>query len=276
MPIKKTHATYFFLPDRQWLYRASLVMLVTLSALLLIMSKTNNPAVAGLRTHITDAVTPVLEVTASPMNAVHNAGVWLVELVHMHSENIALKNEKIELLKWQAQAKAMQAENESLRALLKVVPAKKSTYITSHIVSDLGGPYVHSALINSGSTQGIKKDEAVVSENGLMGRVMDVGTSSARILLLSDMNSHIPVIAEHAHEKSILVGNNTDVPTLSYLSADSKIKVGERIVTSGDGGIFPQGIPVGVVTSVTKGTVKVQPYVDASVVEYVSVIDYSF
>jgi len=276
MAIKKARTTYLPLPGKQWFYRASLLMLIMLGMTMMIMSKTNNPAIAKLRTHITDLVTPVLSIASSPMDVAHNMGTWIAELSRLREENVALKNENLELLKWQSAAKTMETENESLRALLNVVPEQKNTYITAHVVSDLGGPYVHSALINGGSESGIKKDEATINENGLMGRIVDVGANSARVLLLDDINSRVPVIAEQAHEKGILVGNNTDTPTLSYLSGNSKIKPGDRIVTSGDGGVFPAGIPVGVVMAVEKGTVKIQPFVDATKVEYVSVVDYSF
>lgn len=276
MPIKKARTSYILLPDKQWMYRASLFMLITASIALLVMSKTNNPAVTRLRTNITDVATPILTVAASPMDALHNAGVWLVETVRLREENIALRNANIDLLKWQAQAKSMEVENESLRKLLNVVPTQKATYITARLVSDMGGPYMHSALINGGSANGIKKDQAAISENGLLGRIVDVGDHSARLLLLNDINSRVPVIAEHSREKSILVGNNTAMPVLSYLASDSKVKVGERIVTSGDGGIFPEGIPVGIIVAISKNVVRVQPYVDATSVQYMSVVDYSF
>ena len=276
MASKKIRSQSLLLPGKHVVYRASVVMMVTLAMALMIMSKTNNPAVTRLRTHVMDGVTPLLTLASSPMNAVHNMGTWIGEMSRLRQENVALKNENVELLKWQSQAKAMEAENKSLHALLHVVPSQKSSFITARIVSDLGGPYVHSALINGGGDSGIKKDEAAISDNGLLGRVVDVGDSSARILLLNDINSRVPVIAENSHEKSILVGNNSDTPTLSYITSESKIKVGERIVTSGDGGIFPEGIPVGIVTNVNKGAVKVQPYVDATRVEYVSIVDYSF
>jgi rod shape-determining protein MreC len=135
---------------------------------------------------------------------------------------------------------------------------------------------VHSALVNGGSSSGIKKDEAVTDEDGLLGRVISTGAGSARVLLLSDINSHVPVMAEHTQEKSILSGNNTDWPMLTYLPANSKIEVGERIVTSGDGGIFPPNVPVGVVTAIEDGKVKVQLFADVAKAEYVSVIDYAF
>ena len=276
MANKKIRSQSALLPGKHWFYRASVVLMITCSMTLMVMSKTNNPAVGKLRTSVMDVVTPLLAIASSPLDTVHNFGTWIGEISRMRQENVALKNENIELLKWQAQAKTMEAENKSLRGLLNVVPAQKSTYITARVVSDIGGPYIHSALINGGSDSGIKKDHAAISENGLLGRVVDVGTSSSRILLLNDINSRVPVIAEMSHEKSILVGNNSDAPALSYISGESKIQIGERIVTSGDGGIFPEGIPVGIVTSVNKGAVKVQPYVDTTRVEFVSVVSYSF
>jgi rod shape-determining protein MreC len=276
MAIKKARTTYFPLPDKRWLHRASLVTVIAFSTTLVVMSKTNNPAASNIRTKLTDIMTPILSVAASPMDAVNGAGVWIAEMIQLRAENVALKNEKIELLQWQAQAKTMQIENDSLRSLLNVVPTHNKTFITARIVSDLGGPYVHSALINGGSENGIKKDEAAISDSGLIGRVVDVGVSSARVLLLSDINSRVPVVIERTREKSILAGNNTDTPTLSYLTGDSKIKVGDRIITSGDGGVFPEGIPVGMITSIGADGVKVQPYVNATNAEFVSVIDYSF
>ena len=276
MAIKKARTSFFLLPDKIWLHRASLLLTLACSVSLMVMNKTGNPAASNIRTRVSDIVAPVLAVAASPMDAVNNVGTWMVEVVHMRSENVALKSENAELLKWQAQAKTLQAENDSLRALLSVVPAQKKSFITARIVSDLGGPYVHSALINGGSEQGIKKDEAAINAGGLVGRIVDVGTSSARILLLSDINSRVPVIAERTHEKAILSGNNSDTPTLSYLAGNSKIQAGDRIITSGDGGIFPQGLPVGIVSSIVDGAIKVQPYTDATKAEYISVVDYRF
>lgn len=274
--IKKARTSSLLIADKLWLQRASFVLFLTIGVTLMAMSKTGNPAVTRLRTHINDAVVPVLAVAASPMDAIHNAGAWVGELVQMRRENIALRNANIELMKWQEQAKAQSAELESLRKLLNVVAASKSSFITARIVSDVGGPYVHSALISGGSLEGIKKDQAVLGEHGLLGRVVDVGEKSARVLLLSDINSRVPVLAEGSREKSILVGNNTDTPTLAYLMADSKIKAGDRIVTSGDGGIFPAGIPVGIVTSIDQGAVTVQPFVQPSQAQFVSIVDHDF
>lgn len=260
-------------PVKQWFSRASVVLLMTAGVALMVMSKSGNPMAERLRTSITDVAVPVLAFAASPMDAIARGGAWISETVHMRSENVMLRNQNVQLLQWQALAKEMEAENKSLRSLLNVIPAQKRNYITARVVSDLGGPYVHAALINGGKSHGIRKDQAVINEDGLVGRVVEAGETSARVLLLSDINSRVPVLAEKSREKSILSGNNDGLPTLSYLAADSKVALGERIVTSGDGGIFPSGVPVGVVTGIEKGAVQVQPFVDTTKIEYVSAID---
>ncbi len=276
MAIKKTRNAYILLPGKQWYYRASLSMMVGFAIALMIMSKTNNPNISRLRMQIADAVTPVIAFVGRPMDTFYDAGTWLTEMAALRKENVMLKNQNAELMQWQGAAKSMEAENESLRKLMNVVSSHKSGYITTRVVSDVSGPYVHSALISGGSKDGIVKDQPVMSESGLMGRIVDTGESSARVLLLNDINSRVPVIAENAQIKSILVGNNSGLPSLSYLASDNKIQVGDRIVTSGDGGVFPKGLAVGVVTSVDDGIVSVQPFVDPSKAEYVTVVDYSF
>jgi rod shape-determining protein MreC len=248
---------------------------MAMSLALVVMSQTSNQTATRLRIALMDFITPIISVAAKPVDAVANVGAWINDVTHLYSENIALKNENAQLLQWQSIAKNMEAENKSLRALMNAVAIPKNNYITARIFTDMGGPYVRSALIGGGIDQGIKKDQAVISEKGLVGRVVEAGSSSSRVLLLSDINSRIPVMSESSREKTILVGNNSDLPSLSYISADSNIKVGERIITSGDGGVFPQGIAVGVVTKIEKGIIRVQPFVDATSIEYISVVDYS-
>jgi rod shape-determining protein MreC len=276
MTVKKTRAAYIFLPGRQWLGRATVALLVTSSIVLLTMNKTGNPAAVRLRSNITDIMAPVLAVASSPLDAMHDAGTWFQEMSQLRERNLILEQQNQQLLKWQAAAQEMQSENTALHNLMNVVPSQKSSYVTARLVSDVSGPYVHSALINGGIANGIKQDQAVINDKGLLGRVISVGNNSARILLLSDINSRVPVVTEHTQEKGILAGNNTDFPTLAYLPTTSEITVGERIVTSGDGGIFPAGIAVGVVTSVKGGAIKVQLFSDVAKAKYVSIVDYAF
>jgi rod shape-determining protein MreC len=272
---RKPYSQAVGLPSRHWLYRATLALMVAFGLTLMVMSKTGNPAVVRIRTSIADQLAPVLSVAARPLDAVSEAGQWFQEMGQLRADNIDLKNQNLRLREWQNAARDLEVENKSLRSLLNVIPPPKSTYITAHVVSDLGGPFLRSALISGGSDQGIKKDQAVINQDGLVGRIVEVGTSSARVLLITDINSRIPVVAEKSHEKSILIGNNYELPSLSYLSADSRVQVGERIVTSGDGGIFPKGITVGVVSSVEGGKVVVQPFVDSAKIDYINIVNFS-
>jgi len=240
------------------------------------MSKTANPVAGNLRLAILDTVTPFIAAAASPFDAVANIGDWFSSMVAMRDENVTLKNQNLQLLQWQSMAKHMEAENQSLKRLMNAVPSRKSSYITAHMVSDISGPYAKSALLGGGKDHGIKIDQAVINEDGLIGRVIEAGNTSARVLLLADINSRVPVMAERTRQKTILAGNNSGLPALSYLSGNNDLVIGDRIVTSGDGGIFPAGIPVGVVASVSGSTVVVQPYADVSRIEYVSAIDYTF
>ena len=273
----KIHAQHLTItPSRHLLTRGSLLLMVIAALSMMVMSHAENSATSRLRLAVTDIFTPVISAVSAPLDALAGAGNWVSEMGNLRAENIALKNANVLLLKWQEAAKNMQAENASLRELLKVVPDKKPSYITAKIVADVGGVYGHSALVNGGKNQGIKKEQPVVNERGLVGRIVDVGENSAHALLLNDINSRVPVVGETAQEKAILVGNNNSLPSLSFLPADSTIKVGERIITSGDGGVFPRGIAIGMVESVENGIVRVRPFVDNVASEYVSVVDYQF
>mgnify|MGYP002785393146 CR=1 FL=1 len=271
----KSVSTRAFLPSKQWTGRAGVFFMICASLALFAMNKAENPAIIKLRTSVADAVVPVLGVLASPVEAVRSAEAWVAEMATLREENIRLKNENIQLAKWQAVAREMETENTALRNMLHVVPQQKYSYITARVVTDLSGPFAHAALLNGGNAQGIRQDQAVMTADGLIGRVVEAGERSARVLLLTDINSRVPVMTEVSREKSILVGAGHDMPSLSYLGAASQIAVGERVVTSGDGGIFPPGIPVGVVVSVD-GAVKVKPLVNPSKVTFVSAIDYTF
>lgn len=261
---------------RQVASRFSLIVLVFSSIALIITNQIGSNFSAHVRSAVSDVVTPVIITASKPLDAIAGIGTWFGEIINLRSENIALKNTNLQLMKWQTVAKNMEIENRNLRNLMNAVSLPKSNYITTKVVSDSGGPYVRSALVNGGLTQGVKKDFAVINENGLVGRVIEAGNTSSRILLINDINSRIPVMGEESRERTILVGNNDRLPSLSYVSADSRIKLGERIVTSGDGGVFPSGIAVGIVSKIENGKINVQPFVDTANIEYVSIIDYSF
>ena len=172
-------------------------------------------------------------------------------------------------------ARELQAENASLRGLLNFQTGPKVSFVTASVVADASSSFVRSLIVLGGTKAGVAKGQAAMTGAGLAGRVLEVGERSARILLITDINARVPVVAERSRDQAVLAGRNSDLPELLYLSRDNDVKVGDRIVTSGQGGVFPAGLPVGEVTSVTGGHIQVQPFVDFSRLENIRLIDYS-
>jgi len=114
----------------------------------------------------------------------------------------------------------------------------------------------------------------VISGEGLVGRLTEVGVRAARVLLITDLNSRVPVIVESSHTAAVLAGDNSERPRLVYLGNAKDIKIGDRVVTSGEGGIFPPGLPVGVVAALDSGLPRVEPYAELSELGYVMAVDY--
>jgi len=195
-------------------------------------------------------------------------------LMALAKENAELREANRRLRSWQAVAYRLEAENGALRDLLRMAPDPSSRYITARVVADNGGAFVRSVLVSAGQRDGVVQGQAAVTGEGLAGRVAQVGTRAAQVLLITDMNSRIPVMLAHSRERAVLAGNNTNRPALLYLGPRSQVEPGDRILTSGDGGVFPAGLPVGVVAASEDGKVPVQPFVDWDRMEYLRLIDY--
>ena len=276
--VKKSYAYAYqgVINYRPLAQRLSVALFLTVSVALIFLSRSESDIAKTLRVAITDVVVPVVDVASKPVDSAKQAGLWLADIATIHSQNVHLKEMNANLMQWQHLAKQMEAENAALKKLLNYAPAQQIAFISSKIVADTSGPYVKSALINSGSKQGVRPNLAAMNDTGLVGRVVEVGNNSARILLLTDINSRIPVMTETTRERSILAGENSELASLLYLADGERVQVGERIVTSGDGGMFPAGLPVGIVTEAGPSGVKVMPLVDWQHLEYIKVVDFNF
>jgi rod shape-determining protein MreC len=263
------------LPGRQVMTRGGRFLLLTVLIVLLVMGRNGNPYIQKMRMQLADVLVPVLSVVSAPLDAVRSTAGGMKNWAYAYQQSRELKAENRELLKWQALAKDMQVENDKLRKLLHVAPRREASYVTATIVSDHGSSFSSAALINAGTEEGVAVNQAAISERGLIGRVIETGKHSAKLLLLTDMNSRIPVMNERTREKMILMGKATGLPMLSYVSTDSNSRKGDRIITSGDGGVFPKNIPVGIIRDDDKSAMQVELFADMASVEYVSVIQFN-
>ena len=142
------------------------------------------------------------------------------------------------------------------------------------MVGDPGGAFVRTVVVTAGARDGVRRGQAVMSGQGLVGRVVQVGEWSSRVLLITDLNARIPVVLESTRQRAMLSGDNSDHPTLSYLPANTELTPGERVFTSGHGGLFPPGLPVGMVAVDAHTHPRVVPMADLSRIEHVQIVDF--
>ena len=262
-------------PVRVWVQRFAFLFLLAVSGALIIMSQAKFSAADRIRTHVVDAFAPILETLSQPVDSISGWIGTARELVAVQEENVRLRAEVADLQRSAGESARLTAENQSLRTLIKAIPTIAGNHITARVIGDAGGTFVHSLLLNAGLNDGVRKGLAVVNAEGLVGRVTGAGGRSARVLLVIDLNSRIPVVVQSTRDRAILAGDNTDQPRIVHLPAGAPVTPGDRIVTSGHGGVFPPGIAVGVVASVDEDGVRVRPYVNWHRLEFVRVVDYS-
>jgi len=250
-------------------------VLVGLGFLIFLFSIVSPQSISGVRMSVTDSVAPLLGTITKPVvhaaDMVRNAS----GLGDLQAENIRLKQENLRLKEWYQTALLLEAENKSLRDLLNVKIEPHYKTITARTLADNGNAFAKSILISAGSKDGVQKGQAVMASEGLIGRVVEAGQHSARVLLITDINSRVPVLVEDTRQHAILAGSNETSTSLLHLPPDSNVKEGVRVITSGHGGMFPHGLVIGRIAQDENGAVQVQPFADFDRLVHVRVLDKS-
>jgi rod shape-determining protein MreC len=252
--------------------RLTLPFLIFVSALFAVLGKADILLFDRARVLLADTLSPVFSVASKPLTSVSDAVATIEDVFSVYRQNQELREENDRLLRWQEAARRLAAENADLRSLIRFAPQGAVSSVAAQVIADSGGAFLRNVMVNVGSRDGVQRGQIAMTGEGLVGRVVEVGDNTSRILLLNDINSHIPVTIETTHDRAMLDGDNADQPRLVYLQAKSEVTAGERIVTSGSGGIFPPGLPVGVVSST--GGMRVQPYADLSRLEILRIVDF--
>ena len=250
------------------------VFFITLTVLTVLLHKIHAEPIVKVRVALMDLVTPVFSTVSEPVHAVADSIGSVTGIRDLRAENIRLMEENYRLQQWYDTALRLEAENRSLKSLLNFKVEPNYDFITTRVVADPGGSFIQSILIPSGAEDGIRKGQAVMGEKGMIGRVVEVGNNAARVLLVTDLNAHIPVTVEGTRHKGILSGDNSDIMALEHLPLDSLPGLGARIVTSGDGGMLPPQLPIGKIIAQADGQIKVVPLDDLDKLDYVRVIDF--
>jgi rod shape-determining protein MreC len=263
-----------FLPFRATGQRITLLILIFFSTALFVVGKTNNTLSEQARSSLADVAVPVLDVLSQPILALDWAAKRFVDMVFVYRENDELRETNRRLMDWQAKALKLEQENERFQELLNVKNDYGTVFITPRVVADASGPFVHAKLLNVGMSDGVRKGQVATDDFGVVGQIVAVGQRSARLLLLTDLNSRVPVLVGAKQHPAILAGDNTRFPSISFLPVGVQVSPGDLVLTSGAGGVFPPRLPIGRVVTSRDDVVRVQLFSDSDRLDFVNIMNF--
>jgi rod shape-determining protein MreC len=194
------------------------------------------------------------------------------DLIFIYDKNIELRQHN-SLLQYEIQRlRALEFENRQLKNQANLVENGDFKYISARVVTNVVGPYNYYATILAGVNDGLKEGQVVINNQGLVGKIIQVYDKTASVLLVTDLNSKIPVITSNFLEKAIISGSNENKLKLLYLTDNKKISIGEIVVTNDNGGFFPTGIPVATIESIAESYILAKPLVDITKLDYVKIL----
>ncbi|MCO4824299.1 MAG: rod shape-determining protein MreC [Amylibacter sp.] len=247
------------------------VLLVFLFAIFLIW-RIDNPRAERFRMAVIDRIFPNLEWVLAPVAHVSNMISDAQSYSRIYQQNQELRRELQQMKAWKEAAIQLEQKNAKLLDLNNVKLNPKLTYTTGVVLTDSGSPFRQSALINIGRRDGVVDGWAAMDGLGLVGRISGVGKNSARVLFLTDSSSRIPIEVTPSGQKAILAGDNTPLPPLEFVDGVDQVRAGDRVVTTGDGGVFPPGLLAGTVLLGGDGRLRVRLAADYRRLEFLRVI----
>ena len=260
---------------RQLTKKFAIVILFIVAFVFMLISKTDTIVIEKTSSAAVDVLGPVIDTLSIPAKFIANSYNYLTNLKKTYSENMKLKEENKSLHELQNKIRALEIENALLSQLLNYVAPPQAESVTVRIVATENTSFSNSVIAYTGDNPNLKSGQIAVNQDGVVGRLDEVGKNYSKIFLITDINSKIPVIIERNRIRGILTGDNTELNKLVFTPIAADIKVGDRIITSGVAGVFPPGIPVGKIVSIDKNNIRVKPFADIRNAEYIKVIEYT-
>ena len=250
------------------------VVLAAIGCILLLISdaRAQTSPYQPVRSGVEAVAGPVGGVFAAPVRWFGHASDYVGGYFFAVSENRRLKRELADLQPWRDQAIALKNVNARYEAMLGIRPEPPVAMQTARSIMDSRGPFSNARLIDAGSDTGVKVGNPVINEHGLVGRVVGTSSGVSRMLLVTDVASQIPVLVDRTDARAILKGDGSDNPRLEFMRGVGSAQVGDRILSSGDGGGMPRGVPIGVVARGIDGSWRVKLFSDRGAIDYVRVM----
>lgn len=254
---------------------AAVVVVVGIVASIFMLAGSNQKdatRVSYMRAGVENAAAPVGEVLSAPVRWTGNAFEYVQGYFFAVSENRRLREQIAELQDWRDEAIALKNINGRYEKMLGVHTDPPIPMVTGRAVTDARGPFARARLVNLGADDGVRPGNPVLSEHGVVGRISGASGGVSRMVLLTDVSSRIPVMVERTNARAILTGDASRNPRLDYIRGVNMVQAGDRVITSGDGGGFPRGLPVGTVAKSVDGSWRVKLFSERAAIDYVRVL----
>lgn len=254
-----------------------LVGAICVAAILMFLGDRHNRDEAtayGNRSGFDAAVGPVNNVLSWPVHKIGDGANWIDDYFFAVRENRLLKKKIAELSQYRDAYVELKDLNTRYEALLKLRTDPPVDMVTARSVSVSRGPFANNRLINAGANSGIRFDNPVMNDQGLVGRIVGVSGDISRVLMVTDVTSHVPVMILRSDGRAMMSGDGGANPKLEWVRGQDSVRVGDQILTSGDGGVFPRGLPVGEAVKGVNGGWRVRLYTDRAPIDFVKVLLY--
>ncbi len=247
------------------------VLVVVLGAVFLLW-RIDSPRVERFRAQVTDAVVPNLDWAMAPVTGAVNLLRDFQSYQRLSEQNQELRSELRRMQTWKEAALQLEQENARLLDLNNVRLDPRLTYVTGVVLADSGSPFRQSVLLNVGARDGVVEGWATMDGIGLVGRISGVGENTARVILLTDSSSRIPAVIQPSGQRAMISGDNSAAPPLDFLENPELVRPGDRVISSGDGGVFPAGLLIGQIAADPGGRLRVRLAADFERLEFLRVL----
>ena len=268
MAIDRSSSNDFGRPLR----RIMMAVLILLLFGVFLLWRIDSPRVERFRAQITDRIVPNLDWAMAPVTGAVNLLRDYQSYQRLTVQNQELRSELRKMQTWKEAALQLEQENARLLDLNKVRLDPRLTYITGVVLADSGSPFRQSVLLNVGARDGIVEGWATVDGIDLVGRISGVGQDTARVILVTDTSSRIPATIQPSGQRAIIAGDNSSAPPIDFLENPDLVRPGDRVISSGDGGVFPAGLLIGQVAADPGGRLRVRLAADFERLEFLRVL----
>ncbi len=247
------------------------VLMLALGAIFLVW-RIDSPRVERFRAQITDRLVPNLDWAMAPVTGAINLVRDFQSYQRLADQNQELRSELRQMQAWKEAALQLEQENARLLDLNNVRLDPRLTFITGVVLADSGSPFRQSVLLNVGARDGLVDGWATMDGIGLVGRISGVAQNTARVILLTDVNSRIPATIQPSGQRAIIAGDNSAAPPIDFLENPDLVRPGDRVISSGDGGVFPAGLLIGQVAADPGGRLRVRLAADYERLKFLRVL----